>query len=127
MNPNDPISAAFDALHNQNLLAAENARLKAEVAALRKELADAQESYHIVNKHLSNNREQVERLTKAGDAMKTWLSIVGRRTTCGEIEEWLRAKNGLPSLNEQYEKQKALGWDFVRPHVPKDQNEDKQP
>ena len=31
MNPNDPISAALDALHNQNLLAAENARLKADL------------------------------------------------------------------------------------------------
>jgi hypothetical protein len=52
MNP-DPISAALDALHHQNLLAAENARLKAEVAALRKELADAQESYHIVNERMA--------------------------------------------------------------------------
>ena len=80
MNP-DPISAALEALHSQNLLAAENARLKAdlencrialrvkyeevtclkaEVAALRKELADAQESYHIVNDRLAQilrNRE----------------------------------------------------------------------
>jgi cell division protein FtsB len=88
MNP-DPISAALDALHNQNLLAAENARLKAEVerlrdgvetmtyhapgvettawvraveydrlkaevAALRKELADAQESYHLCNERIAS-------------------------------------------------------------------------
>ena len=52
MNP-DPISAALDALHHQNLLAAENARLKAEVAALRKELADAQESYHLCNERIA--------------------------------------------------------------------------
>jgi uncharacterized small protein (DUF1192 family) len=32
-----------------NLLEAENARLKAEVMGLTKELADAQESYHLIN------------------------------------------------------------------------------
>ena len=37
----------------------ENARLKAEVEALRKELADAQENYHLVN-------EMVARLRKEG-------------------------------------------------------------
>jgi len=62
MNP-DPISAALDAIQNQNLLAAKEARirqLEAEVAALRKELADAQESYHIVNDRIAQilrNRE----------------------------------------------------------------------
>lgn len=62
MNP-DPISAALDALHSQNLLAAKEARirqLEEQVAALRKELADAQESYHIVNDRLAQilrNRE----------------------------------------------------------------------
>lgn len=113
----DPISAAFDALHNQNLLAAENARLKAEVerlrdgvetmtyhapgvettawvraveydrlkadlencrialrvkyeevtclkaevAALRKELADAQESYHLCNERIATLLRQQSR------------------------------------------------------------------
>lgn len=61
MNPNDPISAALDALHNQNLLAAENARLKAEVAALRKELADAQESYHLCNERIATLLRQQSR------------------------------------------------------------------
>ena len=56
MNPDDPISAAFDALHSQNLLAARDARirqLEEQVAALRKELADAQENYHIINERLA--------------------------------------------------------------------------
>jgi chromosome segregation ATPase len=82
MNTNDPISAALDALHNQNLLAAENARLKAdlencrialrvkyeevtclkaEVAALRKELADAQESYHLCNERIATLLRQQSR------------------------------------------------------------------
>jgi len=61
MNPNDPISAALDALHHQNLLAAENARLKAEVAALRKELADAQESYHLCNERIATLLRQQSR------------------------------------------------------------------
>jgi regulator of replication initiation timing len=60
MNP-DPISAALDALHNQNLLAAENARLKAEVEALRKELADAQESYHLCNERIASLLRQQSR------------------------------------------------------------------
>ena len=56
MNPDDPISAALDALHNQNLLAAKEARirqLEEEVFALRKELADAQESYHLCNERMA--------------------------------------------------------------------------
>ena len=62
MNP-DPISAALDAIQNQNLAASQAARirqLEEQVAALRKELADAQESYHIVNDRLAQilrNRE----------------------------------------------------------------------
>ena len=64
----------------------------------------------------------VKRMTEAGDAMAVWIGIIGRRSTCGEIEEWLRAKKGLPSLNEQYEKQKLLGWDYVRPPMPNSPN-----
>ena len=48
----DPIQAAFTALHQGNLLAAKDARIKqleAEVLALSKELAEAQENYHLVN------------------------------------------------------------------------------
>ena len=86
-----------------NLLEAENARLKAEVKGLNKELADAQESYHLVNEKTAifikeNARlkaevdrltpllgdivsfdeyhkllQQVERLTKAGDELHAFL------------------------------------------------------
>lgn len=52
MNP-DPIAQAMQDLLNRNLAAAEIERLKAEVAALRKELADAQENYHLLNERFA--------------------------------------------------------------------------
>ena len=48
---------------------------------------------------------QVERLTKTGDDMAVWITIIGNSLTCWQIEEWLRAKKGLPSEKEQREKQ----------------------
>ena len=48
---------------------------------------------------------KVERLTKAGDDMAVWITIIGNSLTCWQIEEWLRAKKGLPSEKEQREKQ----------------------
>lgn len=63
MNP-DPIAQAMQDLLNRNLAAAEIERLKAEVAALRKELADAQENYHLVNGHYARLKAEVEKLEK---------------------------------------------------------------
>jgi regulator of replication initiation timing len=42
---------------------AENARLKAEVDAIRKELAEAQENYHLVN-------EMVAKMLKSGKSIE---------------------------------------------------------
>jgi len=53
-------------------------------------------------KHLE---AQIERLTKTGDDMAVWITIIGNSLTCWQIEEWLRAKKGLPSEKEQREKQ----------------------
>ena len=79
-------------------LEAENARLKAEV-----ERIVAFGTHTIIpNKKL---QAQVERLTKAGDDMAVWITIIGNSLTCWQIEEWLRAKKGLPSEKEQREKQ----------------------
>ena len=50
-------------------------------------------------------KSEVERLTKAGDDMAVWITIIGNSLTCWQIEEWLRAKKGLPSEKEQREKQ----------------------
>jgi len=50
-------------------------------------------------------KAEIERLTKAGDDMAFWITIIGNSLTCWQIEEWLRAKKGLPSEKEQREKQ----------------------
>ena len=52
-----PVEAKL--LERYALMQAENSRLKAEVESLRKELADAQENYHIVN-------EMVAKMLKEG-------------------------------------------------------------
>lgn len=110
----DPINAAFESLHMKNKamadaarierLEAENAKLKAEVERLRSASFTTMVS-----------SEQYDRVVKAGDAMKAWIGIIGRKSTCAEVEEWLRAKKGLPSLDEQYEKNAAQGWYVVLP------------
>ena len=51
-DPFDPVNAAMRAMHQGNMLDAKDAQivnLKAEVAALRKELAESQENYHLLN------------------------------------------------------------------------------
>jgi len=61
-DPFDPVSAAMRAMHQGNMLDAKDAQivnLKAEVAALRKELAEAQENYHLLN-------EAVAKVLKGG-------------------------------------------------------------
>ena len=58
-----------------------------------------------VQRSLEKAEAQVERLTKAGDDMSVWITIIGNSSTCWQIEEWLRAKKGLLSEKEQREKQ----------------------
>lgn len=61
-DPFDPINAAMRSLHSGNLIAAKDARirqLEEEIIALRKELADAQENYHLLN-------EAVAKVLKGG-------------------------------------------------------------
>jgi hypothetical protein len=95
---------------------AEIARLKAEVERLTTIIgADAIDREHGM---CCDASAQVERLTKAGDDLYAEVGIHSRHHNCGSRDEWLRAKKGLPSLKEQYEKQKVLGWDFVRPPMP---------
>ena len=50
-------------------------------------------------------KAQVERLTKAGDNMYSWLGVCGRHNN-STGDDWLRAKKGLPSLSEQWEIEK---------------------
>ena len=97
---------------------AEMVKTQAEVARLEALTSEMDKTINASQSECRRLKAEVERLTEAGDAMAVWISIIGRRSTCGEIEEWLRAKKGLPSLKEQYEKQKLLGWDYVRPPMP---------
>lgn len=50
-------------------------------------------------------KAEVERLTKAGDNMYSWLGVCGRHNN-STGDDWLRAKKGLPSLTEQWEIEK---------------------
>jgi hypothetical protein len=102
----------------------ENARLKAEVFRLEEIVgSDAIDKKYGM---CCDASAQVERLTKAGDDLYAEVGIHSRHHNCGSRDEWLRAKKGLPSLKEQYEKQKVLGWDFVRPPMPNAAKEGKQ-
>ena len=47
-----------------------------------------------------------ERLRKAGDHLSASLTIHSNHPNCGARDEWLRAKKGLPSLAEQWEREK---------------------
>ena len=80
------------------LLDAECSRLKAEV----ERLTAFTTRTIIPNEKL---QKQVERLTKAGDNMYSWLGVCGRHNN-STGDDWLRAKKGLPSLTEQWEIEK---------------------
>jgi cell division protein FtsB len=72
-------------------LKAENARLKAEVERLTKENALATPRHLIASQDIKTLREQVERLTKAGDAMALCFNC----PTCAK--NWHAAKEGKQS------------------------------
>jgi hypothetical protein len=78
-----------------SLLEAENARLKAEVERLRA-------SSFVTAVPV----EQYERVIKAGDDLSASLTIHSNHPNCGARDEWLRAKKGLPSLAQQWEREK---------------------
>jgi len=50
-------------------------------------------------------KAEVDRLTKAGYNMYSWLGVCGRHNN-STGDDWLRAKKGLPSLTEQWEIEK---------------------
>jgi outer membrane cobalamin receptor len=83
----DPIEEAFKALHQGNLLAAKDARirqLEAEVERLREAAVRMYGLY-------DEAEAQVERLTKAGDAMAEDLPQFG------SVKDWNAAKEGKQS------------------------------
>jgi hypothetical protein len=82
------------------------ARLKAEVAKWWNTHMPPIDN-HIAQLEAENARlkAEVERLTKAGDNMYSWLGVCGRHNN-STGDDWLRAKKGLPSLTEQWEIEK---------------------
>jgi len=83
------------ALSANRKLLAENARLKAEV----ERLTAFTTRTIIPNEEL---QAQVERLTKAGDYLACHISIVSGNRHFDARDEWLRAKKGFPSIQEQW-------------------------
>lgn len=78
------------------------ARLKADVERLRASsfvTAVPVEEYEKL-------KAEVERLRKAGDDLSASLTIHSNHPNCGARDEWLRAKKGLPSLAQQWEREK---------------------
>ena len=51
-------------------------------------------------------KAEVERLRKAGDDLSASLTVHSNHPNCGARDEWLRAKKGLPSLAQQWEREK---------------------
>ena len=86
-------------------LNAENASLKADVERLTNNCDYLDQK---LDEELDKSAMlcgQVERLTKAGDNMYSWLGVCGRHNN-STGDDWLRAKKGLPSLTEQWEIEK---------------------
>ena len=86
----------------------ENARLKAEVEELKSQ-PDPLTAYLYADTlrrdDIKTLKAHIERLTKAGDNMYSWLGVCGRHNN-STGDDWLRAKKGLPSLTEQWEIEK---------------------
>ena len=74
---------------------AENARLKAEVERLTKQNALATPRSLIASQDIKTLREQVERLTKAGDAMAE--DLIGEFGSYNSVYAWHAAKEGKQS------------------------------
>ena len=85
---------------------AEIAHLKAENEELHKDYeALADEHTKLIDRN-ARLQAEVERLRKAGDELSASLTIHSNHPNCGARDEWLRAKKGLPSLAEQWEREK---------------------
>ena len=97
-------------------LMAQHSDISCDNIMLRKandQLAEVRELHAGFNRALFNEtvtenarlKAEVERLTKAGDNMYSWLGVCGRHNN-STGDDWLRAKKGLPSLTEQWEIEK---------------------
>jgi len=67
--------------------------------------ADLHDKIKSRDAEIARLKAEVERLTKAGDAMYSWFGVCGRHNN-SIGDDWLRAKKGLSSLTEQWEIEK---------------------
>jgi chromosome segregation ATPase len=79
--------------------------MEAQVERLTSDLQMEKENEDRLVRLHQDARNEVERLTKAGDNMYSWLGVCGRHNN-STGDDWLRAKKGLPSLSEQWEIEK---------------------
>ena len=94
----------------------ENTSLKADIDRLRSRYAEAMDEMRHLKAEVERLRassfvtavrvEQYERLRKAGDDLSASLTIHSNHPNCDARDEWLRAKKGLPSLAQQWEREK---------------------
>jgi hypothetical protein len=98
----DVIGMLTDQCHQY---AVENARLKAENEKYRRVFQGEKDWVLMEPGEHARLKQQVERLTKAGDDMYSWLGVCGRHNN-STGDDWLRAKKGLPSLTKQWEIEK---------------------
>jgi len=96
-----------------SVLAVECDSLKAEVERLTELNATLSLRYDATKsmldgcaKEIEEMEAEVERLRKAGDDLSASLTIHSNHPNCGARDEWLRAKKGLPSLAQQWEREK---------------------
>ena len=98
-DPFDPINMAARHLFNAGQVEAQANRieqLQAEVAALRKELADAQENNHLLNEATAKALKPTEALREAGDALWYCLRHLDRidaEEIAEAIEDWQEARD----------------------------------
>jgi multidrug resistance efflux pump len=104
-DPLDPIGAAFGALHNQNLLAAKEARIKqleADVERLKKfndeALAHIAKEERKSRECLDMAQAEAERLREAGDEL--WYCLrhpdrISKEDIQEAVEDWREARNDI--------------------------------
>jgi predicted RNase H-like nuclease (RuvC/YqgF family) len=77
-------------------------QLKDEVERLTLENSQYEEHHKYGQNVITSLREDVERLTKAGDYLACHISFLSGNRHFDASDEWLRAKKGFPSIQEQW-------------------------
>ena len=75
---------------------------QAECRSLKEKSECQAECLEAFEKKLREAEAKIERLRKAGDYLYASFTVHSRHPNCDARDEWLRAKKGLPSLQEQW-------------------------